>query len=191
MVVFFHYFFTQSTIVGFCQWTNWQCTNHPISREKGRDSCTMASSQSMLSEGLRKRKREGFDGWMVWRWVQWGISSTVANVSPSTHSSWFFQFLCHFEVIRKGLTFFSKIDISESPASKQDGQHISDIGILLWGNDARLPQWICIFFLSHCTVDCIIILFFVKSFSQLHIELIEQIRKISQKRENSCPGQRP
>ena len=53
--------------VGFCQRTNRQRANHTISREKGGDYRAMASSQGVLNGGKRKRKREGFDGWMVWR----------------------------------------------------------------------------------------------------------------------------
>ena len=29
----------------------------------------------------------GFDWWMVWKWVSWGVSSTVVNVSTSTRPS--------------------------------------------------------------------------------------------------------
>ena len=36
------------------------------SPKRGGDYCDMASSQSMLSEG-EKRKRVGFDWWMVWK----------------------------------------------------------------------------------------------------------------------------
>ena len=35
----------------------------------------------------RERKRVGFDWWMVWKWVSWGVSSTVVNVSPRTRPS--------------------------------------------------------------------------------------------------------
>ena len=54
-----HLFDTQPTIVGFCQRTDRQRANHTISREKGGDYHTMASSQDVLSDGKRKRKRKG------------------------------------------------------------------------------------------------------------------------------------
>ena len=63
------------------------CQPHNLQRERW-DYRAMASSQGMLNEGKGKRKREGFDGWVVWRWVWWSVSSTVVNVSPSTRSSW-------------------------------------------------------------------------------------------------------
>ena len=40
------------------------------------DYRAIASSQGVLSEG-EKRKRVGFDWWMVWMWVWWRVSSTV------------------------------------------------------------------------------------------------------------------
>ena len=42
------------------------CVNHTISEERGGDYHDMASSQGALSEG-EKRKRVGFDWWMVWK----------------------------------------------------------------------------------------------------------------------------
>ena len=49
--------------VDFCQSTNWQYTNHIISKEKGRDYHAMASSQGMLGEGKKREKEGGF--WLV------------------------------------------------------------------------------------------------------------------------------
>ena len=36
----------------------------------------------------RGKKREGFDSWIVWRWVWWRVSSTVVNVCPSVRPEW-------------------------------------------------------------------------------------------------------
>ena len=48
----------------FCQWTNWQCANHTISKEKGGDYRAMASSQGVLSEGWKREKGRGLTvGW--------------------------------------------------------------------------------------------------------------------------------
>ena len=68
-----------------CQSANRQRVNHTVSEERGGDYRAVASSQGMLSEGeKREKEREGFDWWMVWKWVWWRVSSTVVNVSPFT-----------------------------------------------------------------------------------------------------------
>ena len=44
-------FFSQSNFVGFCQSPSWQRAIHTVSKERGGDYRTMASSQGVLSEG--------------------------------------------------------------------------------------------------------------------------------------------
>ena len=80
-------FFSQSILVGFCKWTNWQHANHTVSKERGGDYCAMASCQGVLNEGWKRVKEGGFDWWMVWKWVSWGGSSTLVNISPCTRPS--------------------------------------------------------------------------------------------------------
>ena len=73
--------------VGFYQSAEWQHANHTTSkRDVGLSRYDHKSGR--VEWGLKERWRdEGFDCWMVWKWVWWGVSSTVVNVSPFTHPS--------------------------------------------------------------------------------------------------------
>ena len=71
---------SHSIFVGFCQWTNWERANHTVSEEKKWG----LSRYGLMQGGYwawveRGRKREGFDCGMVWKWVSWGVSSTVVK----------------------------------------------------------------------------------------------------------------
>ena len=76
---------SKNTFMGFCEWISWQGTNHTTFEEKGGSLTLWHWGREFFLGVERERKRVCFDWWMVWKWVWWCVSSTVVNVSPSTH----------------------------------------------------------------------------------------------------------